>query len=88
MSPVSRSFRRGFTIVEMLISMIVLAIVGAGLVQMVMSQGRFMDHQEASRSSRAVSSVEEQVSSDDRAPLTWISAAATYFEDARIVPEP
>jgi len=54
-SPVSRSFRRGFTLVEMLISMIVLAIVGAGLVQMVMSQGRFMDHQEASRSSRAVS---------------------------------
>jgi hypothetical protein len=41
----------------MLISMIVLAIVGAGLVQMVMSQGRFMDHQEASRSSRAVSRV-------------------------------
>jgi prepilin-type N-terminal cleavage/methylation domain-containing protein len=56
-SPASRSFRRGFTLVEMLISMIVLAIVGAGLVQMVMSQGRFMDHQEASRSSRAVSRV-------------------------------
>ena len=54
MSPVSRSFSRGFTLVEMLISMIVLAIVGAGLVQMVMSQGRFMDHQEAWRSSRAV----------------------------------
>ena len=51
-SPVSRSFRRGFTLVELLISMIVLAIVGAGLVQMVMSQGRFMDHQEAWRSSR------------------------------------
>ena len=48
-SPVSRSFSRGFTLVEMLISMIVLAIVGAGLVQMVMSQGRFMDHQEAWR---------------------------------------
>jgi prepilin-type N-terminal cleavage/methylation domain-containing protein len=54
-SPVSRTCRRGFTLVEMLISMIVLAIVGAGLVQMIMSQGRFMDHQEASRSSRAVS---------------------------------
>jgi len=53
-NPVSRSFRRGFTLVEMLISMIVLAIVGAGLVQMIMSQGRFMEHQEASRSSRAV----------------------------------
>lgn len=57
MSPVSHSTRRGFTLVEMLISMIVLAIVGAGLVQMVVSQGRFMDHQEASRSSRAVARV-------------------------------
>ncbi|HEY7503284.1 MAG TPA: prepilin-type N-terminal cleavage/methylation domain-containing protein [Gemmatimonadales bacterium] len=54
MKPVTRWCRRGFTLVEMLISMIVLAIVGAGLVQLVMSQGRFMDHQEASRSSRAV----------------------------------
>lgn len=51
----SRSVRRGFTLIELLISMVVLAVVGASLVQMVMSQGRFMDHQEASRSSRAVS---------------------------------
>lgn len=54
MRSVSRTIPRGFTLVEMLISMIVLAIVGAGLVQMIMSQGRFMEHQEASRSSRAV----------------------------------
>jgi hypothetical protein len=39
----------------MLISVVVLAIVGAGLIQMVMSQSKFMDRQEASRSSRAVS---------------------------------
>jgi prepilin-type N-terminal cleavage/methylation domain-containing protein len=52
--PVTRSSRRGFTLVEMLISIVVLAVVGAALVQMVMSQGRFMDHQEAWRSSRAV----------------------------------
>jgi prepilin-type N-terminal cleavage/methylation domain-containing protein len=51
----ARSLRNGFTLIEMLISVIVLAVVGAGLVQMIMSQGRFMDHQEASRSSRAVS---------------------------------
>ncbi|HEY9506440.1 MAG TPA: prepilin-type N-terminal cleavage/methylation domain-containing protein [Gemmatimonadales bacterium] len=54
MRSLSRSVPRGFTLIEMLISMIVLAIVGAGLVQMIMSQGRFMEHQEASRSSRAV----------------------------------
>jgi prepilin-type N-terminal cleavage/methylation domain-containing protein len=54
MNPVSSSFRRGFTLIELLISIVVLGVVGAGLVQMVMSQGRFMDHQEASRSSRAV----------------------------------
>ncbi|HEY7612154.1 MAG TPA: prepilin-type N-terminal cleavage/methylation domain-containing protein [Gemmatimonadales bacterium] len=55
MSPKPRTYHRGFTLVEMLISLIVMAIVGAGLVQMVMSQGRFMDSQEAWRSSRAVS---------------------------------
>ncbi len=54
MRSLSRSVPRGFTLIEMLISMIVVAIVGAGLVQMIMSQGRFMEHQEASRSSRAV----------------------------------
>ena len=55
MRPVSRAFRRGFTLIELVISMVVLAVVGASLVQMIMSQGRFMDQQEASRSSRAVS---------------------------------
>ena len=50
----SPSFRRGFTLIEMLISIVVLGVVGGALVQMVMSQGRFMDHQEAWRSSRAV----------------------------------
>lgn len=55
MRPVSRAFRRGFTLVEMLVSIVVLAVVGAGLVRMVLSQGRFMEHQEAWRSSRAVS---------------------------------
>jgi prepilin-type N-terminal cleavage/methylation domain-containing protein len=51
----ARSFRRGFTLVELVISIVVLGVVGAGLLQMIMSQGRFMEHQEAWRSSRAVS---------------------------------
>ena len=55
MMPVSRRRHGGFSLIELLISIVVLAVVGAGLVQMVMSQGKFMDHQEAWRSSRAVS---------------------------------
>ena len=51
----ARSFRRGFTLIELVISIVVLGVVGAGLLQMIMSQGRFMEHQEAWRSSRAVS---------------------------------
>lgn len=47
--------RRGFTLVELLISLIVTAIIGAALVRMVLSQARFMDQQEAWREARAVS---------------------------------
>ena len=47
--------RRGFTLVELLISMIVTAIIGAALVRMVLSQARFMDQQEAYREARSVS---------------------------------
>jgi len=47
--------RRGFTLVELLISMIVTAIIGAALVRMVLSQTRFMDQQEAWREARSVS---------------------------------
>jgi prepilin-type N-terminal cleavage/methylation domain-containing protein len=46
--------RRGFTLVELLLSLIVTAIVGAALVRMVTSQTRFMDQQEAWRSARSV----------------------------------
>jgi prepilin-type N-terminal cleavage/methylation domain-containing protein len=46
--------RRGFTLVELLISLVVTAIVGAALVRMVTSQARFMDQQEAWRGARAV----------------------------------
>src|SRR4051812_50095722 len=46
--------RRGFPLVELLLSMVVTAIVGAALVKMVLSQARFMDQQEAWRGARAV----------------------------------
>jgi hypothetical protein len=52
---ISRStIRRGVTLVELLLSLIVTAIVGAALVRMVLSQARFMDQQEAWRGARAV----------------------------------
>jgi prepilin-type N-terminal cleavage/methylation domain-containing protein len=47
--------RRGFTLVELLLSLIVSAIVGTALVKMVLSQARFMDQQEAWRGARSVS---------------------------------
>lgn len=47
--------RRGFTLVELLLSLVVSAIVGAALVKMVLSQARFMDQQEAWRGARTVS---------------------------------
>ncbi len=46
--------RDGFTLVELLISMIVAAIVGAGLLRLVLGQARFMDQQEAHREARGV----------------------------------
>jgi prepilin-type N-terminal cleavage/methylation domain-containing protein len=46
--------RRGFTLVELLLSLIVTAIVGAALVRMVLGQARFMDQQEAWRGARSV----------------------------------
>jgi prepilin-type N-terminal cleavage/methylation domain-containing protein len=46
--------RRGFTLVELLLALIVTAIVGAALVRMVVSQTRFMDQQEAWRGARSV----------------------------------
>jgi prepilin-type N-terminal cleavage/methylation domain-containing protein len=48
------SIRRGFTLVELLLSLIVTAIVGAALIKMVLSQAQFMDQQEAWRGARSV----------------------------------
>jgi prepilin-type N-terminal cleavage/methylation domain-containing protein len=51
----SRSIvRRGFTLVELLLSLVVTAIVGGALIRMVLSQARFMDQQEAWRGARGV----------------------------------
>jgi len=47
--------RRGFTLVELLLSMIVTAIIGTALIRMMLSQNRFMDQQEAWREARSVS---------------------------------
>jgi prepilin-type N-terminal cleavage/methylation domain-containing protein len=47
--------RRGFTLTEILIALIVLSVVGAGLLRILVGQTRFMDHQEAWRSARSVS---------------------------------
>jgi type II secretory pathway pseudopilin PulG len=46
--------RRGVTLVELLLSLVVTAIVGAALARMMLSQARFMDQQEAWRSARSV----------------------------------
>jgi prepilin-type N-terminal cleavage/methylation domain-containing protein len=47
--------RRGFTLIELMISLLVTAIVGAALVRMTVAEARFMGQQEAWRSARSVS---------------------------------
>src|SRR5215208_5237685 len=47
--------RRGFTLIELMLSLIVAAIIGAALVRIVLGQARFMDQQEAWRAARSVS---------------------------------
>jgi pilin/secretion family protein with methylation motif len=47
--------RRGFTLVELMISMIVTMVIGAALVRMVLGEARFMGQQEAWRNARSVS---------------------------------
>lgn len=47
--------RSGFTIIELLVTVIVLAIVGGGIVRMLTSQARFYEHQGAGRNARSIS---------------------------------
>jgi hypothetical protein len=47
--------RLGLTIIELLVTVIVLGIVGGGIVRMLTSQARFYEHQGAGRSARSIS---------------------------------
>jgi prepilin-type N-terminal cleavage/methylation domain-containing protein len=47
--------RRGFTLTEVMIAMVILGVVGASLLRLLVDQTRFIDHQEAWRSARSVS---------------------------------
>jgi prepilin-type N-terminal cleavage/methylation domain-containing protein len=47
--------RRGLTLIEVLVTLVILAIIGGGLTRLLMSQARFYEHQGASRSARSVS---------------------------------
>jgi prepilin-type N-terminal cleavage/methylation domain-containing protein len=47
--------RRGFTLIELLVGIILSGIIGIAMVQLIMSQTRFMDNQEAWRTARGVS---------------------------------
>ena len=46
---------RGFTLIELLLGMIILSVVGASIVRLMVSQTRFMDHQEGWRVARSAS---------------------------------
>ncbi len=54
MKSIARS-RRGMSIAELLIGMVILAIVGMGLTRVMSSQARYFDHQKTSNLARAVS---------------------------------
>ena len=47
--------RPGLTIIELLVTVIILGIVGGGMVRMLTSQARFYEHQGAGRSARSIS---------------------------------
>ncbi len=79
--------RKGFTLVELLLSLIVTAIVGAALIRMVLSQAQFMDQQEAWRAARSVSrSGINRLLSDLRAveATQGLEAAAAGGEDITV----
>jgi prepilin-type N-terminal cleavage/methylation domain-containing protein len=55
MSPSLARTRRGFTIVEVLITVVMLGIIGGALVRLIISQSRFTETQMAKRNARTVS---------------------------------
>jgi prepilin-type N-terminal cleavage/methylation domain-containing protein len=75
--------RRGFTLIELMLALIVSAVVGAALIRMTLAQGRFMDQQEAWRSARGVSrSGINRLISDLRMVENGSNAAAGGLEAA------
>jgi prepilin-type N-terminal cleavage/methylation domain-containing protein len=81
--------RRGFTLIELMITLIVTAIVGAAMVRLTMGQARFMSKQEAWRSARSVSrsgvnrlvSDLRVVENGSQAALGGVTAAAAGGQD-------
>jgi hypothetical protein len=51
----SRLSRRGVTIVELMVALVITATIGAALLRLLLHQGKFMDQQDAWRNARAVS---------------------------------
>jgi len=47
--------RRGFTMVELLVSMVIFAVIGAAFTKLLSTQGRFFDHQGTANAARNVS---------------------------------
>jgi prepilin-type N-terminal cleavage/methylation domain-containing protein len=79
--------RRGFTLIELMLSLIVSAVVGASLVRIVLGQARYMDQQEAWRVARSVSrSGINRLMSDLRAveATQGVEAAAAGGQDFTI----
>lgn len=79
--------RQGFTLVELLITLIITAVVGAALLRMMVGQARFMDQQEASRSARSVarSGINRMVSDLRSLETTWgVQAAAAGGQDITV----
>lgn len=79
--------RRGFTLIELMLSLIVSAVVGASLVRIVLGQARYMDQQEAWRVARSVSrSGINRLMSDLRAveAAQGVEAAAAGGQDFTI----
>lgn len=52
---ITRRRRSGLTIIELIVTIIVLGIVGGGIVRMLTSQARFYEHQGAGRNARSIS---------------------------------
>jgi prepilin-type N-terminal cleavage/methylation domain-containing protein len=76
--------RQGFTLIELMLSLVIAAVVGAALIRMSLAQARFMDQQEAGRSARSVARGGiNRLVSDLRAVETsgGLSAAAAGGQD-------